>query len=318
VHGLGDRGSSNNAPPRAVSYVQGLMAEATGITVTSSPNASAASSADIAIIPVTMAHEDEGEAYSNGGDRDNLTISGPHPAHWSQKPAAFINEAAAANPNVIVLLAVGGAVIDSDNWMSGARAIVQPFYPGQEGGTAVAKLLLGKINFSAKLPFTVARSEADYGTFGNDASSVTLDYLHGYRRIADPLFFFGYGLSYTSYEYGNLQVLCGNGVTQTGRLNVQVTVTNTGGMAGDEIVQLYVSYPANSGLTPPPPPRELKAFTRVHLEAGASADVQLSVDAKDLTHWGSNGWVFTPGEHTVSVGSSSNPATLISAPFTVN
>jgi beta-glucosidase len=318
VHGLGDRGSSNNAPPRAVSYLQGLMAEATGVEVTSSNNVADAAGKSAVVIPVTMAHEDEGEAYSNGGDRDDLDISGPHPSHWNPKPAEFINQVAAVNPNVIVLLAVGGAVVDSDGWMANARAILQPFYPGQEGGTAVAKLLLGKINFSAKLPFTVANAEADYGTFGNSDSSITFDYLHGYRRIQDPKFFFGFGESYTSYAYSDLQVLCGDGVSQEGRLNVQVTVTNTGGMAGDEVVQLYVSFPPNTTRMHPPPPMELKAFERVHLEPGASAVVQLSVNARDLRHWGPQGWEFDLGEHTVRVGPSANPATLLSAPFTLN
>lgn len=318
AHGLGDRGSSNNAPPRAVSYVQGLMEGATGVTVTSSNNVADVAGKSVVIIPVTMAHEDEGEAYSGGGDRDNLTISGPHPAHWGDtKPAALINQAAAMNPNIVVLLAVGGAVIDSDNWMSKARAIVQPFYPGQEGGTAVANLLLGKINFSAKLPFTVAKNEADYGTFGNSDSSITFDYLHGYRRITDPLFFFGFGLSYTSYAYSDLRVLCGDGVSQQGRLIAEVTVTNTGGMAGDEVVQLYIGYP-DAGRNPPPPARELKAFARVHLEPGEAKTIQLSVNAKDMTHWGTNGWEFDPGMHTVYVGPSANPATLLSAPFTLN
>jgi beta-glucosidase len=318
AHGLGDRGSSNNAPPHAVSYVQGLMAGATGVTVTSSNNVADVAGKSVVVIPVTMAHEDEGEAYSNGGDRDNLTISGPHPTHWGgTKPAALINQAAAMNPNIVVLLAVGGAVVDSDDWMSKARAIVQPFYPGQEGGTAIANLLLGKINFSAKLPFTVAKAEADYGTFGNDVSSITFDYLHGYRRITDPLFFFGFGLSYTSYAYSDLRVLCGTGVSQQGRLIAEVTVTNTGGMAGDEVVQLYIGYPA-AGRDPAPPARELKAFKRVHLEPGEAKVVQLMVNARDMTHWGTNGWEFDPGEHTVYVGPSANPTTLMSAPFTLN
>jgi beta-glucosidase len=317
AHGLGDRGSSNNAPPHAVSYVQGLMAGATGVTVTSSNNVADVAGKSVVVIPVTLAHEDVGEAYSGGGERDNLTISGPHPAHWNPKPAALINQAAAMNPNIIVLLAVGGAVIDSDDWMSKARAIVQPFYPGQEGGTAIANLLLGKINFTAKLPFTVAKSEADYGTFGNDVSSITFDYLHGYRRIADPLFFFGFGMSYTSYAYSDLRVLCGEGVSQAGRLIAEVTVTNTGGMAGDEVVQLYVGYPA-AGRNPPPPARELKAFARVPLEPGESKVVQLSVNARDMTHWGTTAFEFDPGEHTVFVGPSADPATLLSAPFTLN
>src|SRR6185503_17348802 len=138
AHGLGDRGSSNNFPTHAVSFTKGLQDLApSGVTVTSSGNAGDAAGKDIVIIPVTMGHEDEGEAYSGGGDRDNMHLGGPHPTHWSTKPTDFIKQAAQANPNVIVLLAVGSAILDN-GWMASARAIVQPFYPGQEGGTAVA------------------------------------------------------------------------------------------------------------------------------------------------------------------------------------
>jgi beta-glucosidase len=324
AHGLGDRGSSNNFPPHAVSFLTGIQTRATGVTVTSSGNAADAAGKDVVIIPVTMAHEDEGEAYSNGGDRDDMTIGGAHPSHWGgTKPAAFINAAAQANPNakLIVLLAVGSAIVDSDDWMSKAHAIVQTFYPGQEGGTAVAELLFGDQNFSAKLPFTVAQAgrEDDYGVFGNRDASITFDYLHGYRRFEGmaltPQFFFGFGLSYTTYTYSNAKVLCTSGVSRDGRLNAQVTVTNDGPMAGTEIVQLYVSYPASDKRRPP---KELKAFVRVNIPAGESRDVQLSVPARDLRHWGADGWEFDQGEHTAWIGKSANPADLMPVTFTLN
>jgi beta-glucosidase len=326
AHGLGDRGSSNNAPPYTVSYLAGITARATGISVTSSNEPADAAGKSVVIIPVTMGHEDEGEAFGGGTDRDNLGLSGPHPSHWSTKPAQFINQVAAVNPNVIVLLAVGSAIVDTEDWMSKARGIVQPFYPGQEGGTAVARLLFGDLNFSAKLPFTVGTDERNeggqYGTFGNTAASVTFEYLHGYRRFeamgVTPAFWFGYGLSYTTYAYSDVQVLCPGGVSQAGRLNAQVTVTNTGMMAGDEVVQLYVSYPPNTTRTHAPPPKELKAFTRVRLEPGESKQVQLSVPARELRHWGSGGWEFDPGVHKVLIGPSADPQKLLSADFTLN
>jgi beta-glucosidase len=326
AHGLGDRGSSNTNPPYTVTFVQGIMTRAMGSTVTNSANAADAAGKTVAIIPVTMAHGDEGENYDSngaGGDRDTLTLSSQEPRHWSQKPTAFINAARAADPNVkiVVLLAFGSAVVMED-WMSSADAIVQTFYPGQEAGTAVARLLFGDVNFQAKLPFTVAQDPAHYPAFGNTAASVNFDYLHGYRRFdannTPPRFFFGFGLSYTTYTYSNLRVLCPMGITATGRLNVEVTVTNTGMMTGDEVVQLYVGYPAATGRMHPSPPKELKAWTKVHLEPGASQVVPLTVPARDLRHWGSNGWQLDPGAHTVYVGPSADPATLQSAMFTVN
>jgi beta-glucosidase len=288
------------------------------VTVTSSGNAGDGAGKDIVIIPVTMAHEDEGEAYSNGGDRDNMTISGPHPVHWSVKASDFINQAHDANPNVIVLLAVGSAIIDS-GWMANARAIVQPFYPGQEGGAAVANLLYGTLNFSGKLPFTVGTDEAQYPVFGNSGSSLTVDYLHGYRRFeannTPPAWWFGFGMSYTTYEYSDVQVLC-SAVTQGGRLNAQVTVKNTGTMAGDEVVQAYVSYPAGSPNRHPP--KELKWFTRVHLDPGQSATVPIYIPARDLRYFGTKDWQYEPGTYKLGVGPSADPTTLQTADFTLN
>jgi beta-glucosidase len=327
AHGLGDRGSSNTNPPHTVTFVDGITARATGVMVTNSANAADAAGKTVAVIPVTMAHGDEGENYDSngaGGDRDTLTLSTTEPRHWtSQKPAAFINAARAADANVkiVVLLAFGSAVVMED-WMNSADAIIQTFYPGQEAGTAVARLLFGDINFSGKLPFTIARDPAHYPNFGNTASSVTFEYLHGYRRFdandTPPRFFFGFGMSYASYMYSNLRVLCPMGVGATGRLNVEVTVQNTGMMAGDEVVQLYVGYPNVTTRMHASPPKELKAFTKVHLEPGESKVVQLFVPARELRHWGSNGWQLDPGEHRVYVGPSADPATLQTAMFTVN
>ncbi len=324
AHGLGDGGSSQTFPPYRISFLTGVTERATGVTVTQSANVADAVGKTVAIIPVTMAHQDEGEAYGGGGDRDTLTLTTIEPRHWTeQKPTALINAVRAADPNVkiVVLLAVGSAVIMED-WMGSADAIVQTFYPGQEGGRAVANLLFGDINFSGKLPFTIATDAAHYPFFGNTATSVTFEYLHGYRRFeaagTQPRFWFGHGLSYTTYEYSEPTVLCSS-VSASGRLNVEVTVRNLGTVAGEEIVQLYVGYPPGTrGAMHEAPPKELKAFTRVALAPGESKAVQLFVPVRDLRHWGTSGWELSPGEHTVYVGPSADPASLRSAPFTVS
>jgi beta-glucosidase len=323
-HGLGDGGSSQTFPAYRISFLTGVTDRATGVSVTQSANVADAVGKTVAIIPVTMAHQDEGEAYGGGGDRDTLTLTSTEPRHWgAQKPTAFINAVRAADPNVkiVVLLAVGSAIVMED-WMNSADAIVQTFYPGQEGGRAVASLLFGDINFSGKLPFTVATDPAHYPVFGNTATSVTFEYLHGYRRFevagTAPRYWFGYGLSYTTYEYSEPTVLCSN-VSASGRLNVDVTVRNTGTVAGDEIVQLYVGYPTGTrGALHDAPPKELKAFARVPLAPGESKTVQLFVPARDLRHWGANGWELATGAHTVYVGPSADPASLRSAAFTVS
>ncbi len=321
AHGMGDRGSSNTNPPYAVSYFDGISARAgSDIAVTSGTTAADAAGKDLVIIPVTMAHEDEGEAFGGGGDRDDLTLTKIHPLHWSKKPTAFINEVAAVNPNIVVLLAVGSAIV-MDDWADSAKAIVQPFYPGQEAGTAIAQLLFGDVNFGGKLPFTVAHAEADYPIFGNLVEETHYDYLHGYRKFEaesiTPRYWFGFGLSYTKYSYSALTPLC-TSLAQGGRLNFNVDVTNSGSVAGDEIVQAYIGYP-NTAVRRPP--KELKAFTRVSLAPGETKTVQLTIPVSDMAYWSEadNGWrVETGVEHMLYVGPSADPATLLSAPFTIN
>jgi beta-glucosidase len=320
--GLGDRGSSATIPPYAVSFFDGLKnAGATkGVTVTTADAASAASSADIAIIPVTMAWEDEGEGYDVGKDRKDLTLNGAHPIHWGgTKPAKFIADAVAANPNTIVVLAVGSAIVMED-WYAAPKAIVQSFYPGQEGGNALASLLFGDANFSGKLPFTVAASPTDYPPFMNEVGGdAKVDYLHGYRKLEKeakmPRFWFGFGMSYTSYTYGDVKVLCSAGISPEGALNVEVPVTNAGMMAGEEVVQLYVGYPNTMQRRPV---KELKAFQRVSLMPGETKAVQFSVPARDMAYWGATGWVVEKGAHDVLVGPSADPTKLKKATFTIN
>jgi beta-glucosidase len=320
--GLGDRGSSATIPPYAVSFFDGLKTAGTakGVTVTTNASASAANTADVAIIPVTMAWEDEGEGYDVGQDRADLTLGGQHPKHWgATKPSAFIAQAVAANPNTIVVLAVGSAIVMED-WYAGPKAIVQTFYPGQEGGNALATLLFGDQNFSGKLPFTVAMSADDYPAFQNTTGGdATVDYFHGYRKLEHdgktPRFWFGFGLSYTNFTYGDVKVLCSDGISAEGALNVEVPVTNAGMVEGDEIVQLYIGYPMTQQRRPA---KELKAFTRVTIPPGMTKNVQLSVPARDMAYWGANGWVVEKGMHTVLVGPSADPMKLKSASFTIN
>jgi beta-glucosidase len=319
--GLGDRGSSGTVPPYAVSFFDGIKnsPSASGMTITNSANAADANKADVAIIPVTMAWEDEGEGYGVGQDRADLTLSGQHPKHWTTKPAAFIQQAVAANPNVIVLLAVGSAIVMED-WYASPKAIVQTFYPGQEGGNAFAALLFGEQNFSGKLPFTVAKSPDDYPPFQNTiGGDATVDYFHGYRKIEHdaktPRFWFGYGMSYTKFTYGDVKVLCSSGIAADGALNVEIPITNAGTMAGEEIVQLYIGYPTTKQRRPT---KELKAFTRVKLAPGEMQNVQFSVPARDMAYWGATGWVVEKGMHNVLIGPSADPTTLKTTTFTIN
>ncbi len=308
-HGLGDRGSSNTYPPYAISYIDGIGSRAAqaGITVDHSNTPADAANADLVIIPVTMKHEDEGEAFGGGGDRDDLTLGGGHPTHWDPRPTTLINQVAAVNPNVIVLIATGSAVIVED-WIDNVPGIVQTFYPGQEGGAAVANLLFGDVNFTAKLPFTVAKSESHYPYFGNADDNVNMDYLHGYRKFEtegiEPRYWFGHGLSYTTFEYSNLELMC-DSISVDGAINARVTVTNTGQVAGDEAVMAFIGFPNTSARRPD---KEIKQFRRTGmLEPGESAEVNFSIPVRDLSYWSDSGWTIEMVEHTLIVAPSADP-----------
>lgn len=309
AHGLGDRGSSNTYPPYAISYLTGITTRAAqaGISVAHSVTPAEAAGADLIIIPVTMKHEDEGEAFGGGGDRDDMTFAGGHPTHWTPRPTQFINQVAAVNPNVVVLIATGSAVVMED-WIDSAHGIVQTFYPGQEGGNAVANLLFGDVNFTAKLPFTVATSEAHYPYFGNADDNVNIDYLHGYRKFEtegiEPRFWFGYGLSYTTFEYSDLVLMC-DAISADGAINAQVTVTNTGTVAGDEAVMAFIGFPNTTARRPV---KEIKQFRRTGmLDPGASATVSFSIPVRDLSYWSDSGWALEMVEHTLIVAPSADP-----------
>jgi beta-glucosidase len=192
------------------------------------------------------------------------------------------------------------------------------WYPGMSGGTALGQLLFGKQNFSGKLPISWPKALSDLPAFDGGATT-SMDYYLGYRYFDNaaktPLFPFGYGMSYTKFDYSNLVVPCAT-VTKTGVVNVSVDVTNSGSVAGDEVVLLFASYP---GTTKRRSVKELKGFARVSLDAGAKKTVTLPLRVSDLKYWDkdASNWAVESGSVKVMVGGSS--ATLpLSDTFTVN
>lgn len=325
---LGDSGSSQVTPAEnlVVNPLQGLQAvgAAHGATVDYQAELAAAVQAapgyGAVVLVVSMQHTDEGEGYGGGDDRESLDLNGPHPELWpaGQKPRTWIQQLSAANPNLIVVLNVGGAIVEPS--LESAKALLYSFYPGQAGGTALARLLFGDVNFSGKLPFTVASDPSQYPTFGDTGAAATYDYFHGYRKFdADPSiqprYYFGSGVSYSAYQYSNLAVACSEGVSENGMLVAEVDVTNTSDVAGTEIVQLYIGYP-NTAVRRSV--KELKAFRRVDLDPGQTKRVQLSVPARDFRYYDlNNGWQTEFVEHQVLVGPSADPARLLTASFNV-
>jgi beta-glucosidase len=192
-------------------------------------------------------------------------------------------------------------------WLDQVSAVVMAWYPGMRGGEALADLLWGRANFGGKLPFTWGHLN-DYELLKAANGATSFDYYVGYSRFdhndISPVFPFGYGLSYTSFAYSDLQLGCGN-LSEGGILPVYATVQNTGSVAGDEIVMVFVSYPDSKAQRRNA--KELKGFTRVTLAAGEQKQVLIPIRLKDLDYYDqvNNQWVVEDGTINIMVGGSS-------------
>ena len=225
--------------------------------------------------------------------------------------AELIRAAAELNPKTIVILNAGGSVATED-WIGKAPALLHAYYPGQEGGTAIAEILFGKTNPSGKLPLSWEKKWEDSAAYGNypvnkkegRVNNYKEGVFLGYRwfdsKKIEPLFPFGFGLSYTSFAYSDLKIVPG----KDGNYTASLVVKNTGQREGSEVVQLYVQPPA---APVPRPLRELKGFTRLELTPGESKTITMTFDSQGLAYWdpASKQWTATPGQYVVAVGTSS-------------
>ena len=222
------------------------------------------------------------------------------------------------NARSIVVLE-GGSVITLESWLPRVEAVLMAWYPGQEGGNAIADVLFGDVNPSGRLPSTWPRSEGDLPPFINDQSQVEYGYYHGYLHVdregIEPRFPFGYGLSYTSFAYTNL-TLSDETVLSDGALRIGVDITNTGAVAGEEVAQLYVSC---TGSSVDRPVRALKGFQKVLVAPGETRRVFFDLAAEDLAFYDVEigDWEVEPISYTVYVGPSSRDLRL-SATFAVD
>jgi beta-glucosidase len=214
---------------------------------------------------------------------------------------------------------VGGSAITVEGWRERAAAILMAFYPGEQGGTAIARVLTGEVNPSGKLPFTVPRDPSQLPPFDNESDEVEYGYYHGYTLVEkkgwEPRYPFGHGLGYSSFAYSGL-ALDAPRVGEDGALSAEVDVTNTGSREGEEVVQLYVGFPAAKVDRPL---KLLRGFEKVALGAGETKRVRLAVRARDLAYWdvGSRSWKVERATYTALVGPSSRAADLLSASFDV-
>ena len=256
----------------------------------------AARGSDLAVVFVS-------DFQSEGSDLRDIDLS----AAQNQ----LVADVAAANPHTVVVVNSGSAV--TMPWAGAVQGIVANWYPGQEAGTAVASLLYGDVNFSGKLPVTFPKSLADVPaatTAQWPGQNGTVQYSEGvqvgYRwydaKNKEPLFPFGYGLSYTTFGYSGLTV---SAPDASGNVAVGFDVTNTGTRAGAEVAQVYVGQPASSG----EPPKNLRGFQKVALDPGQTKHVLLTLDARSFQYWAGS-WTTATGDHTVSVGSSSRDIRL--------
>ena len=311
---IGDRGSSAVTPSEVVTALEGLRARAgSAITVTHVTALDAATmpvvfAADAVIVITGLDDTDEGESDIAAGDRETLDLRA--------EEVALIRAARTANERTIVVLE-GGSAITSAGWDEEIPALLLAFYPGSEGGHALAEILFGDASPSGRLPFSVPLQESDLPPFDNVSDTVTYGYFHGYRHLDHegiaPHHPFGYGLSYTTFALSDL-VLADGSLASDGTLEATVTVTNTGSRRAIETVQAYVSV---RGSSVERAEQDLRAFAQVELEPGASAPVVLRIHAGDLGYWDdeSSGFVVERVGYELRVGTHAADPRL-TAPFT--
>ena len=228
----------------------------------------------------------------------------------------LISKIVAANPKTIVVLE--GTMVEMDAWLGQAPAVLQAWYPGMEGGNALAKVLFGDVNPSGKLPATFPKKLADspahaLGNYPGTNGTVTYaeGLLVGYRwfdtKQTEPLFPFGFGLSYTTFEYSNLKLLPGDGTNSL--VTAQFDIQNTGARAGAEIAQLYVH---QNQPRLPRPEKELKGFKKVFLKPGEKQTVTIALDKNAFAFYDPQQkiWVAEKDGFAIQVGRSSRQIEL--------
>ena len=261
-----------------------------------------AATADAVIVAAGFTTNKDADTESEGGDR---TFDLPYGQD------ELIRTMAAANPRTIVSVTSGGNV-DSSTWFDRVPALIEGWYSGQAGGQAMAEILFGDVNPSGHLPATFERRAEDNPSFasyypeGDSKRVVYKDGIFvGYRGYeknhTQPLFPFGYGLSYTTFGFANIKV--GKTTTDTMLATVEFDITNSGSRKGADVAQVYVSDP---GARVPRPLHELKGFERVELAPGQTRHVSVNLDARAFAYYdvATKSWTIDPGHFDIAVGDS--------------
>ncbi|HDZ18444.1 hypothetical protein LCGC14_0778800 [marine sediment metagenome] len=317
---IGDHGSSRVYPPYVITPLEGIKNIAgNSINITFNEGKDLlevkklASTSDVSIIVAGYGHEDEGEGSGSkgAGDRKSLRLH--------EKDEKLIVEVASANENVIIILEGGGPII-TESWRNKISAILMAWYPGMEGGTAIGEILFGDINPSAKIPTVFPKSEDQLPFFDATTTQIEYGYYHGYKLMDkkgyEPAFYFGYGLSYTTFLYENLRI-DKNSINSVGEIQVSIDVTNKGDIPGEEIIQMYVGYKKS---LVDRPVKDLKGFIKVLLNPGEIKTLNLKLKAKDLAYYdvGMKEWVIEKIDYNLYVGPSSRKEDLLTTTFNVS
>lgn len=339
---LGDRGSSRVRPDPelTVGPLEGLqLAAPEDVTIDVGHTVDDVDAdSEFVVLVVGLTAGDEGEEYTGAADRSSLVL----PNHWNFFDSeelrtawrgARLNEKEVVRPKTInqnklvmdilalgkptvVVVEAGGAVDHTTEhpWLDTAPAIVMAWYPGQRGGEALGQLLFGQKNFAGRLPITWPKSLDQFPTFSRgDQVPNPMEYHVGYRWFDEqghePRFYFGHGLSYTTFQIERLHAPCAD-VTADGLVQVEVDVRNTGDRAGDEVVLVFASFPDTQVMRSK---KELKGFARVNLAAGEMKTLTIPVRVQDTRYWDDEAkhWVIEGGTMELAVGPSSAPDKLL-------
>lgn len=319
----GAGGSGATTPPYQITYLQGLQNSlaGTGVNVnsvnysetdfeaTKAASVAAAGASDVAVVvvgmknaypandPVTGPYDD-----TEGYDRPDL--------HFPAKQLELINAVAAVNPKTIVVIT--GSALEVEGFIDNVPAALQAFYPGMEAGNALAEILFGDVNPSGKMPHTLPKRYEDTCAYTTVSKNTDVEYSEGvfvgyrwndYKNI-EPRYAFGYGLSYTDFEYSNI-TLDKTSMGPEDKLTVSVDVTNTGDYDGKEVVQLYVH---DNEASVERPLKELKAFNKIFLAVGETKTVTFELDKTALSFWNveTHSWLAEAGGFEVWIGSASD------------
>ncbi len=315
---IGDHGSSRVIPSYVVTPLEGLQnlygsklefIHDAGLDIEKAKEM--AEDVDAIIFVVGYNHYDEGEFIGFGkkevgGDRHSLRLH--------ENESNLIQQVGPLNKNSVVVL-IGGSAIIVEEWKEQANAIIHGFYSGMEGGTAIAKTIFGDNNPGGKLPFTVAKDESHYPEFDRLGEEATYDRYHGYIKLDQDgnkaAFPYGFGLSYTTFSHDHAMI-----TILDDAIEVSVDVTNTGTLAGDQVMQLYIGFD-NSSVE-----REhklLKGFQRMTLNPGETKTVTLLCPFDKLKWYNPEAetWELEHMEYQAYIGSSSDETDLIMESFVI-